>query len=209
MPAVFTPRRLASLTALLAATTLAGAGLSACVPLMLGGAAGGVLLYTDRRTSGAQVEDAAIESKAARKVSAVLGDRGHVGVVSYNRWVLLTGEVPNEADRAALEQAVTGIENVRSVTNETAVMGSSSLTSRSNDLIVTSKVKATFVDAGDVQANAFKVVTERGIVYLMGRVTAEESDRAANLARAINGVQKVVKVTETITEEERKALQAR
>ncbi|HSI48200.1 MAG TPA: BON domain-containing protein [Ideonella sp.] len=209
MPAVFTPRRLASLTTLLAATTLAGAGLSACVPLMLGGAAGGVLLYTDRRTSGAQVEDAAIESKAARKVSAVLGDRGHVGVVSYNRWVLLTGEVPNEADRAALEQAVAGIENVRSVTNETAVMGSSSLTSRSNDLIVTSKVKATFVDAGDVQANAFKVVTERGIVYLMGRVTVEESDRAANLARAISGVQKVVKVTETITEEERKALQAR
>ncbi|GAA0743898.1 BON domain-containing protein [Ideonella azotifigens] len=209
MPAVFTPRRLASLATLLAATTLAGAGLSACVPLMLGGAAGGVLLYTDRRTSGAQVEDAAIESKAARKVSAVLGDRGHVGVVSYNRWVLLTGEVPNEADRAALEQAVAGIENVRSVTNETAVMGSSSLTSRSNDLIVTSKVKATFVDAGDVQANAFKVVTERGIVYLMGRVTTEESDRAANLARAINGVQKVVKVTETITEEERKALQAR
>jgi len=209
MPAVFTPRRLASLTTLLAATTLAGAGLSACVPLMLGGAAGGVLLYTDRRTSGAQVEDAAIESKAARKVSAVMGDRGHVGVVSYNRWVLLTGEVPNEADRAALEQAVAGIENVRSVTNETAVMGSSSLTSRSNDLIVTSKVKATFVDAGDVQANAFKVVTERGIVYLMGRVTTEESDRAANLARAINGVQKVVKVTETITEEERKALQAR
>jgi len=110
--------------------------------------------------------------------------------------------VPAEADRTAVEQTVSRIENVRSVVNELAVMGNSSLTSRSNDAILSAKVKATFVDAKDLQANAFKVYTERGTVYLLGRVTEREANRAADLARTISGVQKVVRVFEILTEAE-------
>ena len=193
------PRRIAALAAALAATTLLGA----CAPLLLGGAVVGTsLMVTDRRTSGTQVEDQTIELKALTRVREAIGDRGHVNVTSYNRLVLLTGEVPSEADKAAVEQSVGRIENVRSVVNELAVMGSSSLTSRSNDTILTSKVKASFLDAKDVFANAFKVVTERGTVYLMGRVTEREAERGSDIARGVSGVQKVVRVLEVITEAE-------
>ena len=128
--------------------------------------------------------------------------RGHVSVTSYNRIVLLTGEVASDADRSAIEQAVAKIENVRSVVNELATMGSSSLTARSNDTILTSKVKASHVDAKDLQANAIKVVTERGTVFLMGRVTEREATRATELARGVSGVQKVVRVFEILSEAE-------
>ena len=168
---------------------------------------GGTLMVTDRRTSGAQVEDQAIEIKAINRVREALGDRGHVSVTSYNRLVLLTGEVPAEADRLAVEQVLARVENVRSTVNDLAVMGNSSLTSRSNDTILTSKVKASFVDARDMLSNAFKVLTERGTVYLMGRVTEREAKRAANLARSISGVQKVVRVFEIVTEAELADLQ--
>ena len=168
---------------------------------------GGTLMVTDRRTSGAQVEDQAIELKAINRVREALGDRGHVSVTSYNRLVLLTGEVPAEADRVAVEQALARVENVRSTVNDLAVMGNSSLTSRSNDTILTSKVKASFVDARDMLSNAFKVLTERGTVYLMGRVTEREAKRAADLARSISGVQKVVRVFEIVTEAELADLQ--
>ena len=182
---------------------LVSATLSACAPLIVGGAmVGGAFMVTDRRTSGAQVEDQAIELKAMNRTREILGDRGHVNATSYNRTVLLTGEVPAEADRTAVEQTVSRIENVRSVVNELAVMGNSSLTSRSNDAILSGKVKATFVDAKDLQANAFKVYTERGTVYLLGRVTEREANRAAELARTISGVQKVVRVFEILTEAE-------
>ena len=182
---------------------LVSATLSACAPLVVGGAmVGGALMVTDRRTSGAQVEDQAIELKATNRTREVLGDRGHVNATSYNRTVLLTGEVPAEADRTAVEQTISRIENVRSVVNELAVMGNSSLTSRSNDAILSGKVKATFVDAKDLQANVFKVYTERGTVYLMGRVTEREANRAADLARSIGGVEKVVRVFEILTEAE-------
>ena len=182
---------------------LVSATLSACAPLVVGGAmVGGALMVTDRRTSGAQVEDQAIELKATNRTRDVLGDRGHVNATSYNRTVLLTGEVPAEADRTAVEQTISRIENVRSVVNELAVMGNSSLTSRSNDAILSGKVKATFVDAKDLQANVFKVYTERGTVYLMGRVTEREANRAADLARSIGGVEKVVRVFEILTEAE-------
>jgi len=182
---------------------LVSATLSACAPLIVGGAmVGGAFMVTDRRTSGAQVEDQAIELKAMNRTREILGDRGHVNATSYNRTVLLTGEVPAEADRTAVEQTVSRIENVRSVVNELAVMGNSSLTSRSNDAILSGKVKATFVDAKDLQANAFKVYTERGTVYLLGRVTEREANRAADLARTISGVQKVVRVFEILTEAE-------
>ena len=204
----FTPlRRPAFVLTALAAVTLAGA-LTACAPLVLGGAmVGSVLMVTDRRSSGAQVEDQAIELKAINRVREAVGERGHVNTTSYNRMVLLTGEVPTEADRVAVEQAVARIENVRSTVNDIALSGNSSLTSRSNDTILTSKVKASFVDARDLLSNAFKVTTERGTVYLMGRVTEREAARAADLTRSISGVQKVVRVFEIVTEAELADLQ--
>lgn len=191
-------RSAAVIGALIASTTLTG-----CAALLVGGAVvGGSLLATDRRTSGAQIEDQSIEIKSNTRVREVLGDRGHVNVTSYNRMVLLSGEVPTDADKAAIEQAVSKVDGVRTTVNELAVMTASSLSNRSNDALVTSKVKATLVDAGDISANAFKVVTERGTVFLMGRVTEREAERATDLTRSISGVQKVVRVLEVITEAE-------
>ena len=192
-------RRTATLAAALAAATLLGA----CAPLLVGGAMVGTsLMVTDRRSSGTQVEDQTIELKGATRVRDTIGDRGHAIVTSYNRLVLLTGEVPLEADKAAVEQAVARVDNVRSIVNELAVMPPSSLSGRSNDTILTSKVKASFVDAKDLQSNAFKVVTERGVVYLMGLVTEREATRASEIARGVSGVQKVVRVFDVITEAE-------
>jgi osmotically-inducible protein OsmY len=182
-------------------------GLAGCAPLIIGGAmVSGTLMATDRRTSGTQIEDQAIELKASSRVKEVVGDRGHVNTTSYNRMVLITGEVPTDADKLAVEQAVARIENVRSIVNELAASGSASLTSRSNDTLLTSKVKASFVDARDMLSNAFKVVTERGTVYLMGRVTEREATRASELARSVSGVQKVVRVFEIVTESELAAM---
>jgi osmotically-inducible protein OsmY len=164
---------------------------------------------TDRRTSGAQIEDQAIEFKALNRVRDILGDRGHVNVVSYGRQVLITGEVPTDADKVAVAQTVSRIENVHSIVDELAVMAPSSITGRSNDTILTSKVKASLVDAKDIMANAFKVVTERGTVYLMGRVTEREANRAADVARSVPGVQKVVKVFDIVSEAELADLQPR
>jgi osmotically-inducible protein OsmY len=179
---------------------LAG-GLSGCAPLLVGGAVvGGTLMAADRRTSGAQIEDQAIELKTVNRLRDAIGDRGHVSVTSYNRTVLVTGEVPTEADRIACEQAVSRTENVRAVVNELAVMGNSSLASRSSDTIITSKVKAAFLDGRDIYANHFKVVTERGTVYLLGLVTEREANRATEIARGVGGVLKVVRVFEIVTE---------
>lgn len=186
--------------ALAAATLVASLGLAGCAPLLVGGAViGSGLVVTDRRTTGTQIEDQAIELKAASRVRE-LATLGHVNVVSYNRVVLLTGEVPGEAERAAVEAAVARVENVKSVVNELAVLGNSSMGSRSNDALLSTKVKATLVDAKDVQATAVKVVAERGVIYLMGRVTEREAARAAELARSVGGVQKVVRVFEILTE---------
>jgi osmotically-inducible protein OsmY len=185
----------------LAAATLAGA-LSACAPLVIGGAAVGALVATDRRTSGAQLEDEGIELRGAARIREAFGERVHVNVNSYNRQVLLTGEVPNEQARQQAEQVIQRVENVRSVVNELAVMGHSSLQQRSSDVLVTGKVRASLVDAKDLQANAFKVVTERGTTYLMGRVTQREADRATNIARTVSGVQRVVRIFEILTEQE-------
>ena len=186
--------------ALLAA--LAAATLGGCAAIVVGGAVGTAMVVSDRRTSGVQLEDQSIELKAVNRIRDAVGERGHTNVTSYNRTVLLTGEVASEADRSAIEQTVSRIENVRSTVNELAVMGSSSLTARSNDSILTSKVKASYLDAKDLQANALKVVTERGTVFLMGRVTEREATRAAELARGVSGVQKVVRVFEILTEAE-------
>lgn len=191
--------RPALLLAGLAAATL----MSACAPLLVGGAVVGTsMVVTDRRTSGTQLEDQAIELKAKTRVREAVGERGHVNITSYNRTVLLTGEVAADVDKVAVEQAVAKIEGVRTVVNELAVMGSSSIASRSNDAVLTSKVKASYIDAKDVFANAIKVTTERGTVYLMGRVTEREANRASDIARGVAGVQKVVKVFEVISEAE-------
>lgn len=175
--------------------------LPACVPLIIGGAVtGGALVATDRRTSGAQLEDEGIELRSVNRIREALVERAHVNATSYNRQVLLTGEVPTEQDKVLAEQVVSRVENVQKIANELAVMGNSSLVARSSDALVTGKVKASFVDAKDLYANAFKVVTERGVVHLMGRVTQREADRAAEVARSISGVQKVVRIFEIISE---------
>lgn len=199
LPTRATPFRSTLVIGMLAATT----ALSGCAALIVGGAVvGGSLLASDRRSSGTQLDDQSIEIKANSRIRDLLGDRGHVNATSYNRLLLLTGEVPTDTDRANIEQALARIDNVKSVVNELAVMTASSLSQRSNDALVTTKVKATLVDAGDISANAFKVFTERGIVYLMGRVTEREAERAADLTRSISGVQKVVKVLEIVTDAE-------
>ena len=190
--------RLTLLASALAASTL----MSGCALLVGGAIVGSSMVATDRRTSGTQLEDQNIEFKSGKRISDAIGERGHLNVTSYNRLVLITGEVPTEADKASVEQAITCIENVRSVFNELGVTAPSSIGTRSNDTLLTSKVKASMVDAKDVQSGAYKVVTERSVVYLMGRVTEREANRAADIARGVSGVAKVVKVFEVVTEGE-------
>ena len=205
-----TPKTFSRPARILLGALAAATALTACAPLLLGGAmVGGSLLAIDRRTSGAQVEDQAIELKAGKRIGDAVADRAHVNVTSYNRQVLLTGEAATEADKAAIGEAVGRIENVRSVVNELAIGAASSIGGRSNDTLLTSKVKASMVDAKDVQANAYKVVTERGIVYLMGRVTEREAGRATDISRGVSGVQKVVRVFDVVTEAELADVQPR
>jgi len=185
----------------LGAVLLVGA-LSACAPLVIGGALTTAMVASDRRTSGTQLEDQGIELRAANRLRDAMGDRGNASVISYNRQVLLTGEVGTAQDKAMVEQTVAAVENVRSVVNELGVMGATSLTQRSADALVTGRIKATMIDARNVPANAFKVVTTRGTVYLMGRVTQNEADRATTIARNTQGVQRVVRLLEIVTPEE-------
>ena len=190
------------LTLAIAAAALLCGSLTACFPLVVGGVASGAFVATDRRTSGAQLEDEGIELRATSRIRSNVGERVHVNLTSYNRQVLLTGEVPNAQDKQLVEQIVARVENVNSVVNELAIMGSSTLTQRSSDTLVTGRVKAMLVDARDLSSNAFKVVTERGTTYLMGRVTQRESDRATDVVRGTPGVQKVIRIFEIISEEE-------
>jgi osmotically-inducible protein OsmY len=198
--------RSATLAALAVATLANTVLLGGCAAVVVGGAVTTAMVAADRRTSGTQLEDQNIELKALTRISETVGDRGHVNATSYSRMVLLTGEVASEADRTALEQAIGRIENVRSIVNELAVMELSTFSARSNDAVLTSMVKASYFDTKDLQANVVKVVTERATVYLMGRVTEREAARAAELARGVSGVQKVVRVFEIITEAELAAL---
>ncbi|WP_372828308.1 BON domain-containing protein [Polaromonas sp.] len=188
------------------AAAVLGGSLTACIPLLVGGAAGGALVAMDRRTSGAQLEDEGIELRAMSRLRDAIGSRARVSVTSYNRQVLLTGEVLNENDRKQVEQVVSRVENVNGVVNELGIIDSPSLVQRSSDVLITGQVKALLIDAKDLYANAFKVVTERGTVYLMGRVTQREADRATEIARGARGVQKVVRILEIISEEEMKRL---
>jgi osmotically-inducible protein OsmY len=191
--------------ALLASLAISGV-LGGCVALAGGAIVGSTVMAVDRRTTGTQVDDQTIDLRTSSAITAAVGDRAHVNASSYNRVVLLTGEVPTEADRTKVEAAVAKVENVRAVINELAVMPNSSFSQQSNDTLITGKVKAAFVDTRDLQVGSMKVVTERGVVYLMGRVTEAEANSAANAARSVGGVQKVVKVFEIITPAELAAL---
>lgn len=182
---------------LLAVGILAG-NLSACAPVVVGAAAEGGAMAADRRTSGAFVEDEAIEWKGLKQINDALGDKIHVNITSYNRNVLLTGEAIDEASKQKAEGIVKAIENVRTVTNELVIAGVSSLTSRSNDSYLTSKVKTRMLTENKFPVNYVKVVTENSTVYLMGMVTRKEAEDAVEIARGTDGVQKVVKVFEYV-----------
>ena len=189
--------------ALAGALALATLGsLQGCVLLLGAGAVGGGLVFTDRRSSGTQLDDQSIELKSGPRVHDVLGDSGHVNVTSYDRVVLITGEVAKQEDKDAVGKAISEIQNVNTVDNELEVGFTSSLSSRSNDTLITGKVKSALIDAKDIQATAIKIVTERQIVYLMGRVTEREAARAADVARNVGGVVKVVRVFEILTEDQ-------
>ncbi|MFZ6773836.1 BON domain-containing protein [Undibacterium sp. SXout7W] len=182
--------------------------LQGCVELAVGSAVVGSIAATDRRTFGAQTEDKAIALKGENRLSRALGDAAHINVNAFNRRALLTGEVANEESRQTAEREVRAIDGVVAVSNEIQIAGLSNFSARSNDALITTKVKASFVDSKDVYASAFKVVTEAGTVYLMGRVTQSEGNRAAEVASGVSGVRKVVKVFEYISEAELKAYQA-
>jgi osmotically-inducible protein OsmY len=160
------------------------------------------MVATDRRSSGAQLDDQGIELRAAARVREIANDNMYVSVTSYNRQVLLTGAVGNEADRRRVEEVVQRVDNVRTVVNELTIGQPSTFQDRSNDVFISGKVKASLLDAKDIFANSFKVVTERGVVYLMGIATRRETDRATEITRGIAGVQKVVRVVEIVSEAE-------
>jgi osmotically-inducible protein OsmY len=196
---------LSPLALALAAASLAGA-LSACAPLVVTGVAMGAMVAVDRRTTGTQLEDESIELRAASRLREALGDRAHINVTSYNRQVLLTGEVPSEQARAQAEQVAGRVENVRATVSELAVMPPTTLAQRSSDTLITGKVKASLIDDKELYVGAFKVVTERGVVHLMGRVTQREADLATQIARNISGVQRVVRIFDIISDEELRRL---
>jgi osmotically-inducible protein OsmY len=191
----FPPLRALTLTALLALAPQ----LQGCFPLIAGGAGATVLALDDRRTAGSQTEDKEIDVRGEARVNERFGDRVHINVTSFNRNVLLTGEAPDAAIKAQIEKLIRDIPNVRGVVNEIQLVGVSSYSSRGSDTIITSKVKARFVDQGSgFGANHVKVVTESGVVYLLGLVTRAEAEAAVEIARTTGGAQKVVRVFEYI-----------
>ncbi len=189
---------------------LAAAGtlplLQGCFPVVATGVSAGAAMVADRRTSGAYVEDESIEWKVASRIRERFGDAVHVNVTSYNRNVLLTGEASNDTVRSQLDSIVAGVENVRGVINEVAVGPNSTLTARGNDALITSNVKARFLDARRFAAHNVKVVTEANVVFLLGIVTRAEADAAAEIARTSKGVSKVVRVFEYVSDEEARRL---
>jgi len=193
-------RRSHSLTGWLAWLSLAALAptLSGCFGVVAVGAGAGALMVADRRIAESYLADEGIEIRAGSRISEKHGSQAHVNVTSYNRMALLTGEVPDAAAKADIEKIVTGVPNVKSVTNELQIAPASSLGNRSNDTYITSKVKARFIDYNKFSANLVKVVTEAGGVYLLGLVTQKEADDAIDIARTTSGVQKVVRVFEII-----------
>ena len=189
------------------------AALVLCIPLLGGcvgaavvGAGAGALMIADRRASEIYIANQGLELRASSRISDKFGDKVHVNVTSYNRMMLLTGEVPTAEIKADVEKIATGVADVKSVANELAIAGPSSFGVRSNDSYITSKVKARFIDAGKFSANVVKVVTEAGVVFLLGIVTQAEADAAVEIARTTGGVLKVVRVFEIVSPERAAAM---
>lgn len=182
---------------------LSAALLSGCAAVVVGGAAAaGAVVATDRRSTATQLADQAIEFRATSRINDALGEqRGHINVTSYFRKVLISGEVATAELRQRAQDIVAGTQDVAEVVNELAVMPDSSLSQRSSDSLVTGRVKSRLIDANGVPANSIKVVTERGTVYLMGRLTQRESDLATEVARTTSGVQRVVRLIDRISEQ--------
>ena len=185
---------------------LLGSLLSGCAPLLLGGMAGTVVVASDRRTSGIQLEDESIELRATSRINDLLSNRAHVNVSSFNLQVLLTGEVPSDKDRQAAGKLVSEVENVRTVLNELIIAPNSTYAERSHDLLLSGKIKASIIDNKELMVNAFKVVTEQGNVYLMGRVTQNEANRVTEIVRNTSGVKKVTRVFQLMNDEELKTI---
>jgi osmotically-inducible protein OsmY len=195
-------------TASLLSTLVMCVGLASCAaPLMFGGVIGGAMVASDRRTTGIQLEDETIEQRSATAIRENFGSKEHINITSYNRQVLITGEVTNYTMRRQVESLIGRVENVRAVVNELAIGPASSTSDRAGDALLVAKVKASMVDTEDVFANVFKVVGERGTIYLMGRVTQREAKRATDVVRGVSGVKRVVRVFEYITEDELRAMQ--
>ncbi|MGZ5049074.1 MAG: BON domain-containing protein [Usitatibacter sp.] len=186
-------RKFIGLTAVAATLALA----QGCFPLAVTGMGAAALMATDRRTTGIYIEDESIEWKALARMRQEFAS-SHVNATSFNRRVLVTGEAPTEEMKQKIEEAVRGLENVREVVNELQVAGASSLASRGSDSLVTTNVKARMVNNGKFSTNHVKVVTEAGVVYLMGLVTTSEGDAAVEIARTTSGVNRVVKVFEYV-----------
>ena len=181
--------------------------LQGCLPVMMGGTVMGTLAATDRRTIGAQADDTAIVLKGEGRATKITGEQGRVAVTSFNHRVLLTGEVKDEKMKTEVEQQIATIDGVKSIENDLVVAPVSSFGARSNDAVITGKVKAAIIDTKDLYVNAFKIHTDRGVVYLMGRVTQREGKMAAEVARnAANKIRKVVKLFEYISEDELKEM---
>ncbi|MCA1326496.1 BON domain-containing protein [Herbaspirillum sp. alder98] len=189
----------------LAAVALGGMlalSLQGCFAVFAGGALATTFAATDRRTLGAQTEDKSIVVKGETRIPEVVAAGSHVNVTAFNRKVLLSGEVPDENSKAAAEREARALGNVEGVFNELAVGPSSGFSDRSSDALITSKVLASLVDDKTLYSSAFKITTERGIVYMMGRVTQREGQRAAQIASGVSSVQKVITLFEYISEDE-------
>ena len=189
------------------------AALVICIPLLGGcvgaavvGAGAGALMIADRRTSEVYIADQGLELRANSRISEKYGDKVHVNATSYNRMMLLTGEVPTAEIKADVEKIAAGVTDVKSVANELAIAAPSSFGTRSNDSYITSKVKARFIDTGKFSANVVKMVTEAGVVFLLGIVTQAEADAAVEVARTTGGVLKVVRVFEIVSPENAAAM---
>lgn len=183
--------------------------LTGCFPVVATGVGAGVLMISDRRPSETYLADEGIEIRSSNRISEKFGDKVHVNITSYNRTVLLTGEVPDGAAKSEIEKIVTGVPNVKAIVNELSTAGKSTLGARSNDSYVTTKIKGRFIDANKFSPNHVKVVTEGGTAYLMGLVTQREADAAVEVARTTSGVLKVVRVMELISEEQARQIDAR
>jgi len=183
---------------------LVAAVASACAPLVIGVVvAGTAMVATDRRTTGAQLDDQTIQLRLAGELSTAFKDQPvHIAVNSFDRRVLLTGEVPDEAAKAKAGEIATASLNVRTVINELAIAPPSSLSDRTSDTALATKVRAAFINTKEIAFNSIEIVVERRIVYLLGFVTEKEGQIAALVASKVSGVQQVVKVFEYATQEE-------